>query len=338
VIAVIPVRAGMLPLGADETAAECDGDVLLIGSGTAGAAAQLRVAATRIRLAEVGNYAAGAWALALAPVLRGDSVVVLPGSADGRDLSPRLAAAMQRPLWAGAVAVTAAPSSAVAPGMPHGNRRPQVAPSHERLAHVSVARYGGRVLIEADIGEPAVVTLLPGVAGADPSTPGSKQCTPLAIALALPDQHDAEVVDLLAPTPETIDLAEAPRVFAGGAGLRGEEQFGLLAKVAAGAGASLGATRVAVDAGWVPASRQIGTTGVTVSPEIYVAFGISGAVQHLTGIGVPDHVISVNTDPSCPMMAIADLAVVADAPAVLRELAALLNLPVPGPGAAAAHA
>jgi electron transfer flavoprotein alpha subunit len=311
VIAVIPVRAGILPLGADETAAECGGDVLLIGAGTAGAAALLRVAATRIRLAEAGSYAPGSWAAALAPLLRDADIVVLPGSADGRDLAPRLAAAMRRPLWAGAVAVTA-----------HG---------------VAVARYGGRVLAEADIGRPAVVTLLPGVAGVDPIQAGSQQCTPAEIELALPGgQGDAEVVELVAPTAETIDLTEAPRVFAGGAGLRGEADFGLLSKVAARAGASLGATRVAVDAGWAPANRQIGTTGVTVHPDVYVAFGISGAVQHITGIGAPDHVISVNTDPACPMMAIADLAIVADAPAVLRELAALLG--VPAPAAAAAHA
>jgi electron transfer flavoprotein alpha subunit len=310
VIAVIPVRAGMLPLGADETAAECAGDVLLIGSGAADAAAQLKVAATRVRLAEAGSYAPGSWAAALAPLLRGDDVVVLPGSADGRDLAPRLAAAMRRPLWAGAVAVT-----------------------DERVA---VARYGGRVLAEAGLGGPAVVTLLPGVAGVDPTGAEGGRCAPVAIELALPSGCDAEVVELVAPTAETIDLTEAPRVFAGGAGLRGKAEFALLTKVAAGVGASLGATRVAVDAGWAPASRQIGTTGVTVHPEIYVAFGISGAVQHITGIGAPDHVISVNTDPACPMMAIADLAVVADAPAVLRELAALLGVPVPD--AEAAHA
>ncbi len=309
-IALIPVRDGMLPLGADETAAECGGDVLLIGSGTASAAAQLRVAATRIRTAEVGGYAVGGWALALAPLLHGDNVVVLPGSADGRDLAPRLAAAMRRPLWAGAVAVT--------PG------------------RVAVARYGGQVLVEADIDRPAVVTLLPGVAGVEPIRAGTERCAPAGIELTVADRHDAEVIELVAPTAETIDLTEAPRVFAGGAGLRRGAEFGLLTKVAARAGASLGATRVAVDVGWVPASRQIGTTGVTVSPELYVAFGISGAVQHIAGIGTPDHVISVNTDPSCPMMTIADLAIVADAPAVLRELAALLG--IPAPDMEAAHA
>ena len=67
--------------------------------------------------------------------------------------------------------------------------------------------------------------------------------------------------------------------------------------------------------------RQIGTTGVTVGPELYVAFGISGAAQHVGGLGAPEHVVSVNTDPSCPMTLMADLGIVADAPAVLAELA-----------------
>ena len=83
------------------------------------------------------------------------------------------------------------------------------------------------------------------------------------------------------------------------------------------------------DRGWVEHQRQIGTTGVVVDPSLYVAFGISGAVQHTAGLGTPDHIVSVNTDPHCPMMQMADLAVVADANAVLDELAALVGVAVP---------
>ena len=87
----------------------------------------------------------------------------------------------------------------------------------------------------------------------------------------------------------------------------------------------MGATRVVTDRGWVSHSRQIGTTGVVVDPELYLAFGISGAVQHTAGLGAPEHIVSVNTDPHCPMMAMADLAVVADANATLDELVARLG-------------
>jgi electron transfer flavoprotein alpha subunit len=135
-------------------------------------------------------------------------------------------------------------------------------------------------------------------------------------------------VDELPPDPATIDLAEAGRIVGGGAGLGGPEVFALLAAVGRRLGAALGATRVATDLGWAPVERQIGTTGVTVDPVLYLAFGISGAVQHVTGLGAPEHVVSVNHDPSCPMMALATLAVVSDAPAVVAELARLLGVPV----------
>ena len=120
----------------------------------------------------------------------------------------------------------------------------------------------------------------------------------------------------------TIDLTEADRIAAGGAGLESAERFEQLARIAAAIGGAMGATRVITDRAWVGHERQIGTTGVVVGPELYVAFGISGAVQHTSGLGDPRHVISVNIDPHCPMMQMSDLAVVSDANAVLDELEA----------------
>jgi electron transfer flavoprotein alpha subunit len=102
--------------------------------------------------------------------------------------------------------------------------------------------------------------------------------------------------------------------------------------VAAAVGASMGATRVVADIGWVDHERYIGTTGVAVDPDLYVALGISGAIQHVTGLGEPEHIVSVNTDPSCPMMAMADLAIVTDAPALLEALARRLGMAVPPAG------
>jgi electron transfer flavoprotein alpha subunit len=123
-----------------------------------------------------------------------------------------------------------------------------------------------------------------------------------------------------------MDLAEAPRILGGGAGLDSAERFVQLAAVARALNASMGATRVVTDRGWVSHARQIGTTGVVVDPRLYLAFGISGAVQHVSGLGRPDHVISVNTDAHCPMMGFADLAVVADANATLDALARRLGV------------
>ncbi|MBU6315034.1 MAG: FAD-binding protein, partial [Acidobacteria bacterium] len=113
----------------------------------------------------------------------------------------------------------------------------------------------------------------------------------------------------------------------GGAGLDGPERMAQLSRIGAALGASVGATRVLTDRGWVPHERQIGTTGVVVDPRLYLAFGVSGAVQHTSGLGQPEHVVSVNTDAHCPMMQLADLAIVADANETLEELERLLGGP-----------
>jgi electron transfer flavoprotein alpha subunit len=134
-----------------------------------------------------------------------------------------------------------------------------------------------------------------------------------------------------------MDLAEAPRILGGGAGLDSAERFAELTDVAAALDAAMGATRVITDRNWVPHTRQIGTTGVVVDPDLYLAFGISGAVQHTAGLGDPTHIISVNTEPHCPMMTMADLAVVADANATLDELAARLVGDAVERGAGAGH-
>jgi len=132
------------------------------------------------------------------------------------------------------------------------------------------------------------------------------------------------------PDASTMDLSEAKSILGGGAGLGGATEFGLLAKVAGLLGASVGATRVVTDQGTLGHERQIGTTGVVVNPDRYLALGISGAVQHTAGLGGPDLIVSVNTDAHAPMMAMADLALTADAPATLRALARLLGIDVPG--------
>jgi electron transfer flavoprotein alpha subunit len=301
VIAVVVVRDGALPLGADECVAEAGGRVLLVGTGTSTAAKELVARVTDVRAAEVdGGFAPGAWARAIAPLLREEDVVVLPASADGRDLAPRLAFALDRPLLAGAVLDT-----------------------RERVV---VARDGGLVAEEHDMTQPFVATLEPGVRGVEPAPADATPPPPTTLELTIAPGTDVHVVDVLPPDPTTMDLSEAPRIVSGGAGLRSAEAFVTLQQVATALGASYGASRVVADAGWVPQDRFIGTTGVAVDPKLYVAFGISGAVQHVSGLGDPDHIISVNVDRSCPMMSMADLAIVADAPATLDALARKLEV------------
>jgi electron transfer flavoprotein alpha subunit len=300
-VAVVPVRAGLLPAGAAEAVAEAGGVALVIGEGTATAAAALRGTTWPVRCAEVGPYAPARWAGALAPLLAGTSVVVLPASPDGRDLAPRLAVALGRPLLAGAVIVT--------------------------TDQVTLARQGGLVTQDVVVDGPVVTTLQPGVRGV---APGGAEPEVVALVLALHPVpgDDPEVLEVLDPDPATVELAEARFIVAGGAGLGGPDAFELLQTVSVALGASPGASRVASDLGWAPPDRFIGTTGVTVDPRLYVALGISGAVQHVSGLGEPDHVVAVNLDASAPMMAMADLAIVTDARALLTELALRLGVPI----------
>ena len=133
------------------------------------------------------------------------------------------------------------------------------------------------------------------------------------------------MVEVLPPDVQTMDLTEARRIVGGGAGLESEERFEQLDRFAASIGGVMGATRVITDRSWVHHDRQIGTTGVVVDPVLYLSFGVSGAVQHTSGLGHPDHIVSVNTDPHCPMMAMSDLAIVADANETLDELLRLIE-------------
>jgi len=294
-LAVIVVRDGVLPAGADECVAEAHGRALLCGSGTEAAAKQL-IAAVEVWCAEVGPFAPSAWAGALVDLVAPERVVILPASADGRDLAPQLALVLGRPLLAGAVAVDEGQAVLVR---------------------------GGGLLSETHIVDgPIVATLEPGVRGVQAV---NAVATIERVEMAVEPRHDPEVIEVVPPDPATMDLADASRIAAGGAGLGGPKPFLVLQRVAVALGASFGASRVAADAGWVPQDRFIGTTGVAVEPELYIAFGISGAVQHVSGLGHPDHVIAVNTDASAPMMAMADLAIETDAVALLDELARRLD-------------
>lgn len=296
-IALVPVRDGLPAPGAAEAVAEAQGRVLLIGSDVVAAVEALPAEAREIGLAEVGPYRPAAWAAALATALTGEATIILPGSADGRDLGPALAVRMGRPYAASVLEVTA-----------------------ERWV---AALADDRALAIHALAEPIVATIEPGTR---PFTAGPPRgATTTELTLELPDATDAETLEVLPADPATIDLEEATRVVAGGIGLAEKAHFEALGRVAARLGASVGATRPVVDAGWTEFPRQVGTTGALIDPDLYIAVAISGAVQHTSGLGQPDHVISINTDAACPMMQLADLAVVADGPAVLAALERLLE-------------
>ena len=283
-IAVVVSRDGESPVGGLEAIAECGGNAVVVD-------------AVGLRPAELARQ--------LAPLVADNDVVVLPASPDGRDLAPRLAAQLSRPLLAGAIAV-----------------RPGTA---------TVARRGGLTLERHVVDGPFVATLQPGARGVPE---GLELPTPVSLpadaASSAGDSAaaDVEVLEVSVPDASGLDLAEAKRILSIGAGFTDSRFTQLAAEVADALGMSLGATRVVTDRGWLPFERQIGTTGAMVDPEVYVALAISGAVQHVSGLGDPDRIMSVNTDGSCPMAALADINIVCDAPSVLIALADRLEIEV----------
>lgn len=290
-LAVIVARDGVLPAGALECVSECGGRALVIGSDTTAATAELDHVARHVTAIEVGNFRPAAWTEVLATALDDEPTVVLPASPDGRDLAPRLAARLDRPLYAQAMMV-----------------------SPER---VDLIRRGGSELHSIQPATSFVATLQPGVRGSDRIDVATEVHHTVRVVTV---RNDPELEVLLPADSATIDLSEADRIVAAGAGLDDPRRIAQLAAFAHAVRASVGATRVVTDRGWVGHERQIGTTGVIVDPKLYIAFGISGAVQHTSGLGQPEHIVSINTDPYCPMMQLADLAVVADANAVLEAL------------------
>jgi electron transfer flavoprotein alpha subunit len=156
----------------------------------------------------------------------------------------------------------------------------------------------------------------------DDSTPRVEHWRPPADLLEGPD---AEILGLTMVAEDTADLAEAEVLVAGGRGMGGPEGFEMLWELADLVGGEVAASRAAVDAGWAPYARQVGQTGKTVQPDLYLAVGISGAVQHRAGMQSSGCIIAVNVDPNAPIFQIGDYGVVGDYREVLPKLIRVLR-------------
>ena len=161
-------------------------------------------------------------------------------------------------------------------------------------------------------------SLAGGQATGEPVSETRHEVRPLALSEALVS-HLPRIQDLgaVAVDPAQIPMAEAEFILSGGNGVK---DWALFHQAAAALGATEGASRVAVDDGFMGRERQVGASGIWVTARVYVAVGISGAIQHLQGIGACDKVVAINLDPSCDMIKRADLSVIGDSAAILQAL------------------
>jgi electron transfer flavoprotein alpha subunit len=228
--------------------------------------------------------------------------VVLGFSAQGRDLGPRIAARLDAPI---ASDVTA------------------LAVSGDMLV-VKHPAYANKVVMTLSISGPsAVVSVRPG-AFTSVETPRAGKVETLAATPA--SGATVTVKDVVEGSKGRPDLGEAPIIIAGGRGLKAAENFKLVEELADAFGnAAVGATRAVTDDGWRPHSDQIGQTGRQVSPQLYVAVGISGAIQHLAGMRTSKTIVAINKDREAPIFKIADYGIVGDVLEVVPALTAAIK-------------
>jgi electron transfer flavoprotein alpha subunit len=173
--------------------------------------------------------------------------------------------------------------------------------------------YAGKAYITvAFSGEPAIISLRPKVFPPDEPDP-SKSAEMEKYDIDLSDDDFRSVVkEIVDEAVGKLDVSEADIIVSGGRGVKGPENFNILEELAKVLGAAVGASRSAVDEGWRPHSDQVGQTGKVVSPKLYIACGISGAIQHLAGMRTSKCIVAINKDPEAPIFQVADYGIVGD--------------------------
>lgn len=262
--------------------------------------------ATRVLAAEDARlrlYSTTAYAKVVAEVVRreGADVVFLPASQMGKDLAPRVAAKLGAGIAADCTALRVDKGEIIA-------TRPV---------------YAGKAYVDMKVSSPTkIFTLRPNVFTAVMSNGAAVAVEKVSI-----DLQDADFtckVTAVKIAEGRPDVTEAGIIVSGGRGMKGPEHFHLIEKLADVLGGAVGASRAVVDAGWRPHDEQVGQTGKTVSPTLYIACGISGAVQHLAGMSSSKYIVAINKDKDAPIFQIADYGIVGDVfeilPALTEEL------------------
>ncbi len=193
---------------------------------------------------------------------------------------------------------------------------------------VTRACFGGNRLANLTITEPGAVLALRPKAFAAPERQPDRSGEHLVEDVQVLDDEIAAVASLGAvadPDGAEVNLADAEVIVAGGRGLQKPEHFALVRELAAVLGGAVGASRAVVDAGWIPYAHQVGQTGRTVTPKLYIACGISGAIQHLAGMRNSDVIVAVNKDPDAPIFRVANYGIVGDVFEVVPQLTETLR-------------
>ena len=286
--------------------------LVLGGPGLAAAAAGLgKHGATRVRVGEheaLARYSPEPYAAAVAAAIKGGkyAAVLFAGTSQGKDLAPRVAALLDVPLATDATGLQAEGGAAVV------------------VRPVYAGKAFARVRSDTT---PFLVSLRPNVF-TPTETGGNAPVETFAPSIVA---ARSRLKEFKATTGGTTDVGEASIVVAGGRGMKDPGQWSVLEDLrdALGTTAALGASRAVVDAGWRPHGEQVGQTGKTVSPKLYIAVGISGAIQHLAGMRTSGTIVAINKDPDAPIFKVADYGIVGDlfevVPRLAKEIRALLK-------------
>jgi electron transfer flavoprotein alpha subunit len=279
--------------------------VVLGGDGTGAAAGELgRYGADRLLVGESGafeRYSPEGFTTVIVNAIRehGCDVALFPASALGKDLAPRVAARLGVGYASDCIGVEAVGGKVIA-------TRPE---------------YAGKLVAKVALtATPAVLSLRPNVfMPQENAKAGEVQALDVSVKEA---DFGAIVREFRAGAAEKLDVGEASVVVSGGRGLQNPDNFALLEALAEAFGgkAAVGASRAVVDAGWRPHGEQVGQTGKTVAPTLYIAVGISGAIQHLAGMRTSRYIVAINKDPEAPIFKVADYGIVGDLFEVLPRM------------------
>ena len=278
---------------------------VLGGAGASSFTSELaKYGAATIHVAEhdaFATYSPEGYAATLAELIRAGPyfAVLFPASAMGKDLAPRVAAKLDLPLATDATALAVEGGELV----------------------ITRPMYAGRVFAKIVLESGTrLVSLRPNVFGARENA-AAGALKPLAVNSS-PQTWRVKVREVKAAAGGKLDVGEAPIVVSGGRGMKGPENWHLLESLrdALGGTAALGASRAVVDAGWRPHAEQVGQTGKTVSPQLYIAVAISGAMQHLAGMRSAATIVAINKDADAPIFKVADYGLVGDVTELLPRL------------------